>query len=59
MTEDKQNGNGRAGGVFIALGLLFGAVIGVVVRQPSIGMVAGLGVGVAIALVLWLRDKRK
>lgn len=48
-----------AGGIFIALGLLAGAVGGVVMNQPSAGMVIGFGVGSAIALLVWLFDRKR
>lgn len=48
-----------AGGIFIALGLLVGAIVGVVMNQPSAGMVIGLGVGAAIAVGIWLLDRKR
>ncbi len=49
----------RAGGVFVTLGLLIGAVAGVFAGQSSLGMVIGLGVGVTIAIILWLSDRKR
>ena len=43
-----------AGGVFIALGLMIGAVIGIRSGQASLGMVIGIGAGLAAALLVWL-----
>ena len=48
-----------AGGIFIAIGMLGGAIVGVVVDQPSAGMVIGLGVGIAAAAITWLIDSRR
>jgi hypothetical protein len=48
-----------AGGIFIALGLLVGAIGGVAMDQPSAGMVTGLGVGAAIAVAVWLLDRKR
>ena len=48
-----------AGGIFIAIGMLGGAVVGVVVDQPSAGMVIGLGIGIAAAAITWLIDSRR
>lgn len=48
----------RGGGVFIALGLVLGAIVGVALGQPSIGLIAGFGSGVALAVLLALRDRR-
>jgi hypothetical protein len=47
----------RAAGAIIALTVIGGAVIGVIEGQPSIGLLAGLGVGVAVALLMWWRDR--
>jgi hypothetical protein len=49
----------RAGGVILALAILAGALIGVACRQASIGVVAGTGIGIVAALVIWLRDRRR
>jgi hypothetical protein len=46
-----------AGGFLLALSLLAGALIGVFLGQPSIGFLAGAGVGLALLLLIWLRDR--
>ena len=46
-----------AGGFPIAIGALIGTAVGVALRQPTIGFLGGLGLGCAIALVVWLRDR--
>lgn len=48
-----------AGGIFIALGLLVGAVFGVIYGESSLGMVAGLGIGIVLALFVWFIDRRR
>lgn len=48
-----------AGGVFIAIGALAGAFIGNRQGQPSLGLLIGFGVGVALALLLWGLDQRR
>jgi len=48
----------RAAGFFIAAALIVGAIIGVALGQPSMGVVAGAAIGIAIALALWLLDRR-
>jgi hypothetical protein len=48
----------RASGFFIALSVLVGAIAGVAYGQPSLGTVIGAGVGIAVSLLLWLRDRR-
>ena len=48
-----------AGGIFIALGLLVGAIAGVVIDQPSAGMITGMASGAAIAVLVWLFDRKR
>ncbi len=55
---DKQE-NKAAGGIFIAVGMLGGAVVGVIMDQPSAGMVIGLGLGIAAAAITWLVDSKR
>jgi uncharacterized membrane protein len=51
--------NKAAGGIFIAIGMLGGAIIGVIVDQPSAGMVIGLGLGIAAAALTWFIDSKR
>lgn len=46
-----------AGGIFLALGAIGGVMIGRVYDQPSIGLVAGVTVGAAIAALIWWRGR--
>ena len=55
--EGRKNPNGA--GAIIALLILAGTIIGGLMGQPSIGLLTGTGTGVLIAVVLWLRDRRK
>lgn len=48
----------QAGGSILAGAIIAGAIGGVIVGQPSIGVLAGTAVGILIALALWLRDRR-
>lgn len=48
----------RGGGVLIALGLMLGAGIGTALGQPSQGLIIGFAVGVGLAIVMLLRDRR-
>lgn len=43
-----------AGGIFLALGPIGGAIVGSLLGQPSAGFLAGLVLGVAAALLVWL-----
>ena len=52
-----KSGFPRAGGALLAVSILIGAVVGVYMRQPSIGFIAGLGVGLLLVLAVWLFDR--
>jgi hypothetical protein len=60
--EPRMNGRSskgsRAGGSILAGCIIAGAVGGVILGQPSIGFLVGLGSGAGIAILLWLRDRR-
>jgi len=49
----------RAGGVLLALSILAGALIGTVRGEPTIGVLAGTIVGIALTLGLWWVDRRR
>ena len=49
--------NTSAGGVFVAIGPLLGAVLGGLMGQPSIGLLTGLAIGSLIAIAIWLKDR--
>ncbi len=44
------------GGIFVAILPLVGAIYGGTLGQAVIGLLAGLAVGIAIALLLWAFD---
>jgi hypothetical protein len=48
-----------AGGIFIAFGLLIGAIIGVAMDQPSAGTVIGMAIGTVIAVAVWIMDCKR
>jgi hypothetical protein len=48
----------RAGGCLLALSLVAGAVGGAYAHQPSIGFLAGLGLGLVLLLLVWLLDQK-
>jgi hypothetical protein len=48
-----------AGGFLLCLSLLAGALTGVFLGQPSIGFLIGAGIGLTIAIVIWLLDRRR
>ena len=57
----RQNGKrgSQGGGAIIAGSIIAGVIIGVIAGQPSIGFLAGAGTGILIALLLYLRDKKR
>lgn len=58
MTDPDPRPSSAAGGSLLALAIVAGAVIGVAAGQPTIGALAGLGVGVALVLLIWLVGRR-
>lgn len=59
MSETENSPPRLAGGIFIALGLLIGAIIGVAMDQPSAGTVIGMAIGTVIAVVIWIMDRKR
>ena len=64
ITMEQQNGPkphqaSRASGALVAFTIIAGAVIGNHFGQPSIGVLAGIGLGVVIAVGLWLVDRKR
>ena len=50
--------NTKAGGSLLAGSILIGIAVGVLIGEPSIGFLAGLGVGVLLLGAVWLIDRR-
>lgn len=48
-----------AGGIFIFLGLIFGAIYGINVGRPMLWLLRGLGAGMLLALLVWVVDRRR
>lgn len=53
------NLNPRAGGCFLTLCIIGGAFVGLGMGNPMKGILAGTALGSALALVLWLLDRRR
>jgi hypothetical protein len=51
--------NPRAGGCFLTICILVGFVAGLAIRDPLKGVLIGTAVGAALALGLWLVDRRR
>ena len=47
-----------AGGFLVAMGMLVGAGIGFAIGQATPGFLIGTGVGVAAAVLVWMKDRR-
>jgi hypothetical protein len=48
-----------AGGFLLCVALLAGSLTGVFLGQPSIGFLVGAGIGLIIAIAIWLLDSRR
>ena len=51
--------NLQSGGFLLALAVVAGAVGGTMAGEPSIGILAGFGVGLLLLLAVWLIDRRR
>jgi hypothetical protein len=49
----------RAGGCFLTLFILAGFFAGLALRNPMKGVLIGTAIGAAVAVVLWLIDRRR
>jgi hypothetical protein len=49
----------QAAGSVLAISIIAGAVAGVIVGQPSIGFLSGLGAGLLLLLLFWLNERRR
>ncbi|MEO7277960.1 MAG: hypothetical protein ABIW33_08060 [Sphingomicrobium sp.] len=49
----------RAGGCFVTLCIIVGAFVGLAIRDPMKGVLGGTAVGIALAVLLWLADRRR
>jgi hypothetical protein len=49
----------RAGGCFLTICILAGFPLGLSIGNPMKGVLIGTGVGVVIAVALWLIDSRR
>lgn len=50
--------NSSGGGIFVAVAPIAGMGVGFPFGMPTFGMLAGLALGVVIALAIWLFDRR-
>ena len=54
-----QTQNSRAGGFFLMAAILIGFVVGVATGDAMRGVIIGTAAGIAIAVALWLVDRRR
>lgn len=48
-----------AGGIFLFLGLLIGAIYGINAGQPMLWLLCGFGIGIGLAVLVWIIDRRR
>lgn len=48
-----------AGGFLLSISILIGAIVGAMRGEPSFGFVVGAGVGIALAVLVWLVDRMR
>jgi LytS/YehU family sensor histidine kinase len=51
--------NRQAAGSLLSASIIAGIVGGVVAGQPSIGFFVGIGAGLALVALWWLKDRRR
>ena len=51
--------NPLSGGFAIGVGAMVGGFWGVANSQAILGLASGIGIGVAVALVVWVVDRRR
>lgn len=49
----------QAGGCFLTFCILAGFPLGLAIGNPMKGILIGTGAGIAIALIVWLIDRRR
>ena len=59
MAGPAPNLNPRAGGCFLTLCIIAGAFGGLAINNPMKGVLIGTGVGIVLALLIWLADRRR
>jgi uncharacterized protein YqgC (DUF456 family) len=59
MAQPEKSRTKVGGGIFIALGMLIGAIIGIYLQQPSAGMVIGFVTGGLVAILIWAYDRNR
>lgn len=55
----QQGSRTRAGGCFLTIFILLGFLYGLSIRNPLEGVLIGLGIGIVLAVLTWLIDRRR
>lgn len=58
MADTPPSNSPKGGGAPLALLVLAGVIIGGLMGQPTIGLLVGLGLGIAVAVLIWRRGLR-
>jgi hypothetical protein len=58
MARAMRGSSTRAGGCFLTLCILGGFIAGLAIGNPMKGVLIGTAAGAALALLLWLMDRR-
>ena len=59
MAARVQRPTAKAGGCFLTFCILAGFVVGLASGNPMKGVLLGTGIGAALAVLLWLIDRRQ
>jgi len=54
-----QGSTSRAGGCFLTIFILLGFLYGLSIRNPMKGILIGTGIGIFLAILVWLIDSRR
>ncbi|HTH29420.1 MAG TPA: hypothetical protein VL918_13260 [Sphingobium sp.] len=57
--DSNTSSRSMGGGAPLALSIMAGVVIGGLMGEPSIGLFAGIAVGIVIAVLIWRAGTRK
>ena len=59
MARTMQGRSTKAGGCFLTFCILAGFAAGVAIQNPMKGVLIGTGIGIIVAVLLWLADRRR
>ena len=59
MARHMRASTSKAGGCFLTICILAGFPLGIAIHNPMKGILIGTGIGIALAVALWLIDRRR